>query len=99
MAAISLRLPEDIEARLTQEAQLEGRPRSEVAREAIVEYLVQREKERFLAEIVAAAQALAADSMASKESLELASDLAGEGLAAITEAENAAGDPSEKWWK
>ncbi len=100
MAALSIRLPEDIETRLAEEARLEGRPRSEVAREAIAEYLERREKERFMAEMVAAARALAADPAARRESLEIANDLPDDGLDAIIESEIAAGiDPNEKWWR
>lgn len=100
MTAISLRLPDEIETRLSEEARLEGCPRSEVARAAIVEYLDRREKERFMAEMVAAAQALANDPEARREALEMADDLAGEHLDAIIAAERAAGiDPGEKWWR
>ena len=100
MTAISVRLPEDIETRLAEEARLEGRPRSEVAREAIAEYLERREKERFMAEMVAAARALAADPAARRESLEIANDLPDDGLDVIIESETAAGiDPGEKWWR
>jgi predicted transcriptional regulator len=100
VAALSLRLADDIDQRLAQEAEAEGRSRSEVARAAIVEYLDRRERERFMAEMVAAARALAGDPLASQESLEIANDLADEGLDAITEAERAAGiDPAEKWWR
>jgi predicted transcriptional regulator len=52
MTAISLRLPDEIEVRLAQQASLEGRSRSEIARAAIVEYLDRREKERFMTELV-----------------------------------------------
>lgn len=100
MTAISLRLPDEIETRLTEEARIEGCPRSEVARAAIVEYLERREKERFMAEMVAAAQALAADPAARRESLEIANDLPDDGLDAIIASEIAAGiDPDEKWWR
>ncbi len=100
MTAISLRLPDEIETRLTREAGLEGRPRSEIARAAIVEYLERREKERFMVELVAAAQALADDPEARQEALEIANDLVDDGLNAIIAAERAAGiDPDEKWWR
>jgi predicted transcriptional regulator len=100
MAALSLRLTDDIDHRLLHEAEVEGKSRSEVARAAIVEYLDRRERERFMAEMVAAARALAADPLARQESLEMANDLADEGMDAIIEAERAAGiDPAEKWWR
>lgn len=100
MAAISVRLPDDLESQLTHEAEIEGKPRAEVARAAITEYLARRERERFMAKMVAAAKALAADPAAVAESLEIANDLADEGLDAIIEAERATGiDPNRKWWK
>lgn len=100
MSAISLRLPHDIEAHLKAEARLEGKTQSEIARLAITEYLARREKERFMAEMVAAGRALAADPQAWAESREIAEDLADEGMDAIIAAERAAGiDPEEKWWK
>jgi len=100
MTAISLRLPDDIETRLNQEARAEGKSRSEIARLAITEFLTCREKERFMAEMVAAARALTADPAARRESLEIANDLPDDGLDAIIAAEIAAGiNPDEKWWR
>lgn len=100
MTALSLRLPEDIDARLNHEARAEGKTRSEIARLAIAEFLERREKERFMSEMVAAAQALAADPATRREALEMANDLADEGLDAIIASEIAAGiDPDEKWWR
>lgn len=102
MAAISIRLPDALESQLSNEAALEGKPRAEVAREAIADYLARKERDRFLAEIVAAAKALAANPTAMAESVEIANDLdlADAGWEAIIEAEHAAGlDPNQKWWK
>lgn len=100
MTAISLRLPDDVEANLKAEAQREGKTQSEIARVAITEYLARREKERFIAELVAAGRALAADPQAWAEARAIAEDLVDEGLDAIIAAERAAGiDPDEKWWR
>ncbi len=100
MSAISLRLPDDFDSRLEEEARLEGKTRSDIARQAIAEYLERREKERFMAEMVAAARALAADPAARHEALEMANDLADEGLDAVITSEIAAGiNPDEKWWR
>jgi metal-responsive CopG/Arc/MetJ family transcriptional regulator len=57
MSIISLRLPEELERLLAREAELEHKGRSEIAREAIAEYLARRERERFLGEIARAARA------------------------------------------
>ncbi len=56
MAGFSLRLPEDLESRLDEEARLEGVARSEVARAAIAEFLDRRERERYVAAFVAEAR-------------------------------------------
>ncbi len=100
MAAISLRLADEIEARLSEEARIEGRPRSEVARAAILEYLERREKERFMAELVDEARRAYADPVIRRESMEIAEEGMGDFLDAITTDERAAGiDPGEKWWR
>lgn len=100
MSALSLRLPDDFDARLEQEARLQGKTRSEIARQAIAEFLERREKERFMAEMVAAAQALAADPVTRREALGMANDLVDEGLDAIIVSEISAGiNSDEKWWR
>ena len=57
MSLVSIRLPDDVEARLAREAARAQRPKSEIARDAIVDYLERLERERFLAEIARAARA------------------------------------------
>ncbi|TPQ26486.1 ribbon-helix-helix protein, CopG family [Methylomonas sp. HW2-6] len=102
MPAISLRLPDDVEANLKAEAQLEGKSQSEIARLAITEYLARRERERFMAEMVEAARALANDPQARAEALQIAADFdaADDGLDRLIAEERAAGiDPDEKWWE
>jgi predicted transcriptional regulator len=61
MSIVSLRLPEDVEARLSREAERTQRPKSEIARDAIVDYLQRADRERFLAEIARAARARGRD--------------------------------------
>lgn len=56
MQIISIRLPEDLDAELTRAAADSRRPKSELAREAIVEYLTRRERERYLVAIARAAR-------------------------------------------
>lgn len=100
MTAISLRLPDEIETRLTHEASLEGRPRSEIARAAIVEYLERREKERFMSELVEEARRAYAIPAIREEALEIANDTVDDGLDQVIADERAAGiDPGEKWWR
>ena len=56
MALVSIRLPEDVEARLARESERTQRSKSEIARDAIVDYLRRTERDRFLAEIARAAR-------------------------------------------
>ena len=56
MPLVSIRLPDDVEARLTREAERTQRPKSEIARDAIVDYLRRAERDRFLADIARAAR-------------------------------------------
>ncbi|MFZ5557578.1 MAG: ribbon-helix-helix protein, CopG family [Pseudomonadota bacterium] len=105
MGTLSLRLPEEIEQRLAEEARLAKAPRSEIARQAIAEYLVRQEKERFIAEVVAAAKAIAANENARHESVELAEEFLPLENEALDIAEGRkSGEPwpeefGEKWWK
>lgn len=79
---------------------MEGRPRSEIARAAIVEYLERREKERFMAEMVEEARRAYADPAIRKEALEIANDTVDDGLDQVIADERAVGiDPGEKWWR
>lgn len=67
MSLISIRLPDDVEAGLAREAERSRRARSEVARDAIVEYLARRERERFLDAIARAARAPGENAVAAAE--------------------------------
>lgn len=105
MPALSLRLPEDLDHRLGDEARLEQLPRSEVVRIAIVDYLARRERDRFMAELVAEAHTAYADESIRSSALEMAE----EGMAASNEALDIAEgrkpggfsstQQTEKWWK
>ena len=100
VSALSLRLPDDIDTRLSAEAALEGTTRSDVARLAIDEYLKRRERERFMDEMVAEARKAYADPDIVREALEIAEDTVDDGLDAIIADERAAGsDPDEPWWR
>lgn len=93
MPAFSLRLPDELDHRLEEEAQREGVSRSEVARHAIHDYLVRRERERFMAELVAEAQAGYANECIRGEALRLAED----GLNLDDEVGERSSD--ERWWQ
>lgn len=58
MGNLSIRLPEDLERRLAEEAERAHCGRSELVREAIQWYLTAREKRRFMSALVEDAQRL-----------------------------------------
>lgn len=105
MPSLSLRLPDDLEQRLDKEARLEGVPRSEVARAAIDDFLARRERERFLAELVAEARAAYGNQKIRGEASALAEEFLDSDNAALDLAEGreaGAGEPDESgesWWK
>lgn len=74
MAGFSLRLPDDLESRLDEEARRTGVGRSEIAREAIAEFLALKERQRTLAAFVAEARAAYADPKIRKDALVLAEE-------------------------
>ena len=57
VSLVSIRLPDDVEARLAREAEQSQRPKSEIARDAIVDYLRRLDRDRFLGEIARASRA------------------------------------------
>lgn len=67
MNNLSLRLPEDLQKRLAAEAKRAHKKRSELAREVIADYLHRQERDRFIAEFMAEARALARDPEAMAE--------------------------------
>ncbi len=83
MAAFSLRLPQDLDRRLGEEARHCGQPRSELIREALEQLLLRRERERYMAGLVAAAEALASDACARAESLDVAAEFLSAGSEAL----------------
>ena len=74
MALFSIRLPDDIESGLSEEAERSNRSKSEVIRDALTEYLRQQAHERFLAQMEAAARALGSDAKSRGEALETAEE-------------------------
>lgn len=105
MPALSLRLPEDLDQRLETEARIEQQPRSEVVRIAIVDYLARRERERFMAELVAAATAMSETPAAIREARELSEEFLPLDNEALDIAEGRKPGESvpdgsaERWWK
>lgn len=105
MGAMSLRLPDELVVRLDAEVALDGRARSEIVRTALAEYLLRRERERFMADVVAAARVLAQDPAARAEAQEIAEDFLPLENEALDLAEGrrpgdpAPADAGERWWK
>ena len=94
MGAISVRLPDQLESRLATEAEIEGKGRSEVARDAIADYLTRREQERFMAEMVAEARAAYATDAIRHEAVETS-----EAFQALEAEPTSNTENDEKWWK
>ncbi len=105
MAAISLRLPDDLDRKLAEEADLAGRPRSEVVRDALAEYLARRERARFMAEFIAEAKKGYGDPEIRQEAIEMAEEHVALSNAALDLAEGRQPgepwpeEPGERWWK
>ena len=107
MSNISLRLPPALEADLAREAERANKPRSEVAREAITEYLTRRERDRLMQEIVEEARRLTAEPEARLEALEVTEEAVSLDNEALGLAENAAQRSTRaakraravKWWR
>lgn len=105
MASFSLRLPHELERRLGEEARHCGQPRSELIREALEELLRRREQERFMAGLVAAAEALTSDALAQAESLDVAAEFLSADSEALALAEEAASQDQpaqptpQPWWR
>jgi metal-responsive CopG/Arc/MetJ family transcriptional regulator len=74
MPALTLRVPEALEARLDREASLEGVPRSEIVRDAIEEFLARRERNRLVDSYVQESRALYGNSAGQAEALALAEE-------------------------
>jgi len=100
MGALSLRLPDKLDDALSREAELETKPRSEVVRQALAEYLQRMEKERFMANVVDAAAALANDTVAQQESFEIAEATVADGMDTVIASEDKNDiHQGEAWWK
>lgn len=104
MAALSIRLSDDLEQKLSREASLSGQPRSQLIREALETLLATRQRQRSEAALTAAARALAQDPAASQEALAIAADFLpaeNEALAPVEASEVEASEIGDKqnWWR
>lgn len=101
MSNLSVRLPDEVESGLEREAEISGKNRSDLVRDAIGEYLTRRDRDRFMDEMVRAAKALYSNPDAVKEAREIQADFdaVDNSIEMIEAEERAAGiDPNEKWW-
>lgn len=96
MRTLSVRLPERLDHDLEQEARDEGTTRSDLAREAISEFLERRERERFLATLRDEARMLRGDPATRR----VRRDFAGAEAEALEVAEGSGSehDADERWW-
>ena len=101
MGTLNLRLPDDLDNRLTKLAKAEDKSRSDLARAALEKFLLDMEREKFLAEMVKAARFLATNPEARAESMAISEDFAFTDNEALDIAEGRKpGDPEpEPWWK
>jgi len=105
MSTLTLRLPDELDARLNRLAALEGKSRSELARTALDSFLREMERTRFMDEMVAAALVLATNPEARAESIAIAEEFLPLENEALDIAEGRKpGDPwpeelGEIWWR
>lgn len=99
MSNLSIRLPPEIDRCLREEARLSHKNRSEIARDAITEYIRRRARERYMADLVQEIRVAYGIPTIRQEAAAIADEASSDGLDAIVKAEHTAGlDPDEKWW-
>lgn len=91
MANLSVRVPKELQEKLDREAEASRQPRSELVREAISEYVVQRERDRLMAGMERAARAMAT---ADPEAIESAEEFLSADLEALEQADRNADEGS-----
>ena len=101
MGTLTLRLPDNLDARLSELAKLEDTSRSELARTALEKFLREVERDQLLAGMVEAARFLVTDPEARAESVAIAEEFLPLDNEALDISEGRKpGDPKpEKWWK
>lgn len=98
MSHISIRLPDELDARLDKEARLAGKKRSELVREAIAVYLRRLERARFIGDMAREARALYAE--AGHDEQDAADEDLEDWLESIETEEHDGGiDPDDRWWE
>ncbi len=94
---LNVRLPEELESRLAEEAQRSRRSRSDLVRDAIGAFLAERERQRFMQAMGRAAKAIGDDEASVRESRQIAEEFSGLG----DEVSEQPGDydAGDRWWK
>ena len=105
MSMLNIRLTDQIEQQLSEEARRENRTRSEIARDALTWYLTEIEKKRFMDQLLEEAREAYANENIHQEAREIAEEF----LPLENEVSDIAEDlksgklqheaPGEKWWK
>ena len=96
MGTLNVRLTRELEEWLAREAREADQPRSELARQAIREYLERMEQERFMEDLGRAARTIAADPELRQEATAMTEEFE------PPEEENAGGTEQgteEPWWR
>ena len=94
MSTLSLRIPDDLDKQLEEEASRENKSRSELVRDAVADYLARKEKERFLRDFVAEARAGYAKAELRQDAQAIADDF----LTVENETLDSPAD-DDRWWK
>ena len=105
MTTLNIRLTEQIEQRLSEEAERENKTRSEIARDALNWYLLEIEKKRFMDQLLEEARAAYSNEsirqearIISEEFLPIENDMLENTEDRISGDLPATGSPG-KWWK
>ena len=103
MSTISVRLSEGLEKQLSKESKTEGKPRSELVRQAITEFISRRERERFMSELLTEANQAYSNPEIQQEINDIKEDfylLDAIGTDRPQDSERAEqGEENERWWK
>ena len=105
MSMLNIRLTDQIEQQLAEEARRENRTRSEIARDALTWYLTEIEKKRFMDQLLEEAREAYANENIRQEAKEIAEEflpLENEGLDSAEDLKSGKlqhESPGEKWWK
>ncbi len=105
MTILNIRLTDQIERRLTEEAQRENKTRSEIARDALTWYLTEIEKKRFMDQLLEKARSAYANESIRQEAQTIAEEFLPienemlENVEGRISGDLPPAESSEKWWK